>query len=47
MSTPTQYSKPNTTKLNPPSSSSSATRDNIGADGVSFYSIEIFIKYIT
>jgi hypothetical protein len=43
MSTPTPYPKTNIVKLNPPSSST--TRDNTGADGVSFYSIEIFIKY--
>ncbi len=34
MSTPTQYPKTNIVKLNPPSSST--TRDNTGADGVSF-----------
>jgi len=37
MSTPTQYPKPNIVKLNPPSSSSSTTRDNSSVDGVSFY----------
>jgi hypothetical protein len=45
MSTSTQYPKPNIVKLNP---STSTTRDNSGADGVSFffYSIEIFIKIL-
>jgi hypothetical protein len=35
MSTPNQYSKTNSGKLNPPSTST-AMRDNNGADGVSF-----------
>jgi hypothetical protein len=42
MSTPTQYPRTNIVKLNPPSTT---TRDNTAVDGVSFYSIEIFIEY--
>jgi hypothetical protein len=50
MSTPTQYPKTNIVKLNPPSST---TRDNSGADGVSFFFLlnkdfyqKYYIEYI-
>ena len=43
MSTSNQYPKTNIVKLNPPSSST--TRDNNGADGVSFYRISYRIYH--